>query len=81
MICELNPNKNGRLLFSFELPGERPLNRYSGATKNLREGGSAPSFSAGFSSLSAGGTFKEDPKGCRAVVYLRTATLDSVSRI
>jgi len=40
-----------------------------------------PSFSAGFSSLSAGGTFKEDPKGCRAVIYLRTATLDSISRI
>ena len=40
-----------------------------------------PSFSAGLGSLSAGGTFKEDPKGCRAVVYLRTATLDSVSRI
>ena len=37
------------------------------AIKNLHEGGLAPSFSAGLGSLSAGGTFKEEPKGCRAV--------------
>ena len=28
-----------RLLFSFALPGERPIDRYFRATKNLREGG------------------------------------------
>jgi hypothetical protein len=81
MPRKFKPNKKSRLLFSYELSGERLIDRYFGELKNLHEGGLSPSFSAGFSSLSAGGTFKEEPKGCRAVVYLRTATLDSVSRI
>jgi hypothetical protein len=77
MTLKFNPNKNRPPPFQLCTARRANIDRYFGATKNLREGGLAPSFSAGLGSLSAGGTFKEDPKGCRAVVYLRTATLDS----
>jgi hypothetical protein len=53
----------------------------AGAIKNLRKGGLAPSFSAGISSLSAGAPLRKNQKVAVRLFHLRTATLDSVSRI